>query len=72
MLHSILIGIDAFGSSIAAQTLGERWASRFGATLVGLGVVDEPGIRAIEPARAVGGNPGIDPVYYMGYEARLS
>ena len=52
--------------------LGIRWAQRSGATLVGLGIVDEPGIRAIEPAWPVGGTPGVDPVYYMGYEARLA
>ena len=72
MLRSILIGIDLAGSSDAAQSLGIRWAQRSGATLVGLGIVDEPGIRAIEPARPVGGKPGVDPVYYMGYDARLS
>jgi nucleotide-binding universal stress UspA family protein len=72
MLRSILIGIDTAGSSDAAQRLGIRWARRSGATLVGLGIVDEPGIRAMEPAWPVGGKPGVDPVYYMGYDARLS
>jgi nucleotide-binding universal stress UspA family protein len=72
MLRSILIGIDFAGSDVAAQRLGIRWASWTGATLVGLGIVDEPGIRALEPAWSVGGKPGVDPVYYMGYEARLA
>ena len=27
---------------------------------------------AIEPFRAVGGTPGVDPVYYEGYDARLA
>jgi len=39
---------------------------------VGLAIVDEPGIRAIEPEKPVGGTPGVDPVYYMGYHARLA
>jgi nucleotide-binding universal stress UspA family protein len=72
MLRSILIGIDTAGSSDAAQRLGVRWSRRSGATLVGLGIIDEPGIRAMEPAWPVGGKPGVDPVYYMGYDARLS
>ena len=38
----------------------------------GWGSSIEPGIRAIEPAWPVGGTPGVDPVYYMGYEARLA
>ena len=63
-----MIGIDNTRSSVAALRLGVRWARRSGATLVGLGIVDEPGIRAIEPAWPVGGKPGVDPVYYMGYE----
>ncbi len=72
MLCSILVGIDNTRSGVAAQRLGVRWAKRSGAALVGLGIVDEPGIRAIEPARPVGGKPGVDPVYYMGYDARLA
>ena len=68
----ILIGLDAPKHSAVVADLGIRWAQRSGATLVGLGIVDEPGIRAIEPAFPVGGTPGVDPVYYMGYEARLA
>jgi nucleotide-binding universal stress UspA family protein len=49
-----------------------RWGKPSGATLVGLGIIDEPGIRAIEPAWPVGGTPGVDPVLYRGYEGRLS
>jgi nucleotide-binding universal stress UspA family protein len=52
--------------------LGIRWAQRLNAELVGLAIVDEPGIRAIEPAKPVGGTPGVDPVYYVGYQARLA
>ena len=72
MLGKILIGIDNTGSSVAALRLGVCWARRCGAALVGLAVVDEPGIRAIEPAWSVGGKPGTDLVYYMGYEPRLA
>ena len=72
MLGSILIGLDAPDHAAVLTELGIRWAKRTGATLVGLGIVDEPGIRSIEPAWAVGGTPGKDPVYYMGYEPRLA
>jgi nucleotide-binding universal stress UspA family protein len=72
MLGSILIGLDAPDHAVVLTELGIRWAQRTGATLVGLGIVDEPGIRSIEPAWAVGGTPGKDPVYYMGYEPRLA
>ena len=68
----ILIGLDAPQHGAVVAELGIRWAQRSGATLVGLGIVDEPGIRAIEPAWPVGGTPGVDPVMYMGYEARLA
>ena len=59
MLRRILIGIDSTGSNIAAQRLGVRWAKRSGATLAGLGIVDEPGIRAIEPAWPSAGNQAL-------------
>jgi nucleotide-binding universal stress UspA family protein len=72
MLRSILIATDFRESDASAVTLGIRWATKTGATLVGLGIVDEPGIRALEPAWSVGGKPDVDPVYYMGYEARLA
>ena len=72
MLRRILIGIDNTRSSTAAIGLGILWAKRSGATLVGMAIVDEPGIRAIEPVWPVGGDPESDPVYYMGYEPRLA
>ena len=72
MSGSILIGLDESEHCAVLTELGVRWAQRTGATLVGLGIVDEPSIRAIEPAWAVGGTPGKDPVYYMGYEPRLA
>jgi nucleotide-binding universal stress UspA family protein len=68
----ILIGLDAPAHVAALTALGICWARRLGATLVGLAIVDEPGIRAIEPAKPVGGTPGVDPVYYVGYQARLA
>lgn len=72
MLRSILIGIDFGGSDVTTQRLGIQWATRTGATLVGLAIVDEPGIRALEPAWPVGGKSRDDALYYMGYEARLA
>jgi nucleotide-binding universal stress UspA family protein len=72
MLGSILIGLDTSTHAAALLELGIRWAKQPGATLVGLGIADQPGIQAIEPAFPVGGTPGVDPVYYRGYEARLA
>ena len=71
MLCGILIGLDLAGSNDAAQRLSIQWATTAGATLVGLAIVDEPGIRALEPAWPVGGKAAGDPLFYMGYEARL-
>jgi hypothetical protein len=68
----VLIALDASAHVAVLAELGIRWARRLGAALVGLAVVDEPGIRALEPAKPVGGTLGVDPVYYMGYEARLA
>jgi nucleotide-binding universal stress UspA family protein len=67
-----LVGIDVSAHRESLTGLAVRWSRRFGARLVGLGIVDEPGIRAIEPAWPVGGTPGKDPVYYAGYESRLA
>ncbi len=67
-----LAGLDEHKHVTVVTELGIRWAKRRGAMLVGLAVVDEPGIRAVEPTWPVGGTPGVDPVYYMGYEARLA
>ena len=43
-----------------------------GATLVGLAIVDEPGIRAIEPAWPVGGQPTSTPSITWATSARLA
>jgi nucleotide-binding universal stress UspA family protein len=72
MLASILIGLDPeFHNDERVQSV-VRWAKPTGATLVGMGIIDEPGIRAIEPAWPVGGTPGKDPVMYRGYDRRLA
>lgn len=71
MIRSILIGLDTPAHVEALTELGLRWARRFGARLAGLAIIDEPGIRAIEPLGPVGGRPGVNPVYYVGYDNRM-
>jgi nucleotide-binding universal stress UspA family protein len=44
MLRSILVALDGSAYSDAAVGLGIDWAMRFDASLVGVGVLDEPGI----------------------------
>ncbi|CAN5888880.1 hypothetical protein BH23PLA1_BH23PLA1_07000 [soil metagenome] len=48
MLRTLLVGLDGTADSDAALELGIRWARQFDALLVGLGVVDEPGIHGAE------------------------
>ena len=72
MLRRIMIGLDTSAHAAILADLGIRLARKTGATLSGLTIVDEPGVRAIEPAFSVGGSPGVDPVYYLGYDARLA
>ncbi len=48
MLTSILIGLDGSRESESALELGLRWAKEFNATVVGLAIVDEPGIQVSE------------------------
>jgi nucleotide-binding universal stress UspA family protein len=72
MLRSILIGLDTPEHIGAVTEMGIRWAKRFDARLAGLAIVDEPGIRAIEPLGPIGGSIGSNPVYYMGYENRMA
>ena len=72
MIRSILIGLDTPEHVEGLTEMGIRWGRRFDATLVGLAIVDEPGIRAIEPLGPVGGKPGVNPVYYVGYENRMA
>jgi len=71
MVASILVGLDSPQHRTDVTNLGIRWARQLGATLVGLVIVDEPGIRSLEPAWPVGGTPGIDPVIRVGYEEQL-
>jgi len=49
MLRSILIGLDSSACYDAVVELGIRWAQRFDAVLVGLGIVDEPAVHKHEP-----------------------
>jgi nucleotide-binding universal stress UspA family protein len=55
MIRDILIGLDGSPYSQAAVELGIRWARRTQATLVGLGIVDEPSILQPEPT-GIGGS----------------
>lgn len=48
MIKSILLGLDGSAYGASAAELGRRWARRFNALLVGLGVVDAPDIRRPE------------------------
>jgi nucleotide-binding universal stress UspA family protein len=50
MIQNILVGLDGSASSETAVTLAVRWGLRTGATVVGLGVVDEPTIRGVRIA----------------------
>ncbi len=72
VLRSVLIVLDTPEHVEVLTELGIRWARRFGARLAGLAIVDEPGIRAIEPLGSIGGKLGVNPVYYMGYENRMA
>jgi nucleotide-binding universal stress UspA family protein len=49
MVRGILIGLDGSPYSMAAVELALCWAERFNCLLVGLGIIDEPAIRAREP-----------------------
>ena len=44
MLRTILVGVEPSEYSSAAVDLGIRWAQEYDAMLVGIGVVDQPGI----------------------------
>lgn len=45
MLRSILVGLDGSEYAAAAANLAVEWSRRHDALLVGLGIIDEPGIR---------------------------
>ena len=48
MLRTILAGLDGTPDSQAVLTLGIQWARRTGALLVGLAIIDEPGLHGPE------------------------
>jgi nucleotide-binding universal stress UspA family protein len=50
MIRSLLVGLDGSPYGTPVLELGLRWAKRFDAQLVGIGVVDEPGILVSEAA----------------------
>ncbi len=64
MLRSILVGLDGSDYSKSAIDVGIYLARKTGALLVGLGVVDEPTIRDVEPRLIGGGVPYAEPVLY--------
>jgi nucleotide-binding universal stress UspA family protein len=49
MLRSALVALDGSAYSETATALAIDWAGRYGARLVGLGVVDAPSIKGAEP-----------------------
>lgn len=49
MVRSVLVGVDGSAYSTAAVEFGIRWAQRWDAVLVGLGIVDAPTICKAEP-----------------------
>jgi nucleotide-binding universal stress UspA family protein len=48
MLRSLLVGIEGSASSKSAVALAIRWAKRFDARVVGMGIIDDPGIQLSE------------------------
>jgi nucleotide-binding universal stress UspA family protein len=49
MLRTLLVALDASPFSETAATLALQWATRFGARLIGLGILDTPSLTAAEP-----------------------
>jgi nucleotide-binding universal stress UspA family protein len=49
MLRSVLVALDGSACSETATALAIDWARRYGARLLGLGVVDAPSIQGAEP-----------------------
>jgi len=49
MLKTALVALDASPFSKTATTLALQWATRFGARLIGLGILDTPSLTAGEP-----------------------
>jgi nucleotide-binding universal stress UspA family protein len=55
MLRSVLVALDGSDYSETATALAIDWGARFGAHLLGLGVLDEPAIHKGEPVPLGGG-----------------
>ncbi len=55
MLRSALVALDGSAYSRTSIALALDWAARFGARLLGLGIVDEPSIHRPEPVPLGGG-----------------
>lgn len=70
MLRSILLGLDGSACSNAAVELGTRWARRFDALLVGLGIVDESTICRREPVPIGAGHYKTDRDQWLLEDAR--
>jgi nucleotide-binding universal stress UspA family protein len=49
MIRRVLAAMDGSSHGAAAATLAIEWARRFGADLVGLGILDKPSITSPEP-----------------------
>lgn len=49
MIRRALVAMDGSAHGMSAATLALEWASRFGAELVGLGILDKPSITKPEP-----------------------
>jgi nucleotide-binding universal stress UspA family protein len=49
MVQSMVVGLDGSVYSRSALELGIRWAQRWGAVLVGVGIIDAPTIRKAQP-----------------------
>ncbi|QEH32676.1 Universal stress protein family protein [Aquisphaera giovannonii] len=64
MVRSILVGLDGSDFSKSAVEMGIALSRRTGALLVGLGIVDEPTIRELEPSLIAGGVPYAEPMLF--------
>ena len=49
MLRTVLVALDESSYADSATTLALEWGTRFGASLLGLGILDKPSITAPEP-----------------------